>query len=111
MNTKICTGMTKKDLFNAQSASRTIPEAIDEGLVFEITGVAVIENGATSKNGQPCDVGYIATKNDGVFGFTSNVILNKLDMLSEMIGEEPIEGRFKAGNTKDGTQYYTIELV
>lgn len=112
METKINKNMTKKQLFNAQSASRSITEAIDEGLIFEIVGVAVVANGGTSKNGTPCDVGYIATANDGVFGFTSNVILNHIEALADMLDDgEKIEARFIAGKTKTGTEYYTIEVM
>ena len=112
METRVNKNMTKKQLFNAESASRSITEAIDEGLVFEIVGVAVILNGGKSKNGTPCDVGYIATANDGVFGFTSNVILNHIETLADILDDpEPVNARFIAGTTKDGTEFYSIELI
>lgn len=112
MNTIICKNMTSKDIFNAQSASKTIVDAIDAGLVFRITGVAVVENGATNRKGEPCNVGYIATESDGIFGFVSNVLLKNMEMLADMLDDpEPLNARFISGTTKDGTEFYSIELI
>lgn len=118
MKTRVCKNMSKKDLVNAKNASKSVPSAIDAGLVFEITGVAIVENGATGRNGQPCDVGYIATKTDGVFGFISDILISALDDIADIMtdneGEEnpePITARFIAGTSKNGTEYYSIELL
>lgn len=112
MKTIVCTNMNKKDLINAKNASKSVSEAIDAGLVFEITGVAVVENGATNRNGQPCDVGYIATANDGIFGFVSEILIRTLDDISDLLDDdEKVTARFISGTSKNGTEYYSIEII
>ena len=113
MNTLTNYGMSKKDIFNAQHSSKSVPEAIDAGLVFEITGACIVENGATGRNGQPCNVGYIATANDGVFGFVSDILIKAIPDIIEMLDDdgETVSARFISGTSKNGTEYYSIEII
>ena len=110
-NTKVNYGMTAKDLFNAKHASKDVKEAIDSGEVLTVTGCAIVAEGGTDRNGQPCDVGYIAT-NDGVFGFISSILLSSIPDLAEILESgEPIDIRFFAGVAKNGSEYYSFMIV
>lgn len=112
MNTLTNYGMTKKDIINAKHCSKSVSEAIDAGLVFEIKGACIVENGATDRKGQPCDVGYIATANDGVFGFISNILIRAIPDIIEILEDgETVSARFISGTSKNDTEYYTIEII
>lgn len=104
--------MTKKDLFNARSASRSIKDAL--GVPLIVTGCAVVEGAGTDKAGNACDVGYIATDH-GVFGFTSNVILKGMADFAEYLEETMNDGdivtiEFFVGKTNSGTDFYNFQL-
>lgn len=107
--------MTKKDLFNAKNGSISINDAIDNGEALTVTGCAVLENSGTDKQGNPCDVGYIAT-NIGVIDFTSNVCLKSMeefaDYLAECISDNtPVQIEFFAGQSKNGSEYKNFKIV
>ena len=107
--------MSRKDLFNAERASKDVKTAIDSGEVFTVKGVAVVADGGISKSGEVTDVGYIATT-EGVFGFTSSVMLKAIYDLADYLTEtaadgEPCEIRFFAGVSKGGSEYYNFEIV
>lgn len=107
--------MTKKDLFNAKNGSISIDDAIDHGEALTVTGCAVLENSGTDKQGNPCDVGYIAT-NIGVVGFTSNVCLKGMeefaDYLTDCINDNtPVQIEFFAGQSKNGSEYKNFKIV
>lgn len=107
--------MSRKDLFNAERASKDVKTAIDSGEVFTVTGCAIVADGGTSKAGEVVDVGYIATT-AGVFGFTSSVMIKAIYDLVDYLIEtakdgEPCEIRFFAGMSKGGSEYYNFEIV
>lgn len=115
METRININMSKKDLFNAQNASKDVKEAIKAGQVLEVTGCAVVVGGGTDKQGNPCDVGYIATT-DGVYGFISNIMINALESFADILTEEieanrTVQIRFFAGQSKGGSEYYNFEIL
>lgn len=105
--------MSKKDLINAKSASKSVKDAIGKELI--VSGCAIAEGAGTDKQGNPCDVGYIAT-NEGVYGFTSNVILKGLedfaDYLTDSLNDgEEVKIRFFTGISKAGSEFYNFEIV
>lgn len=105
--------MTKKDLFNAKSASKSVKPVL--GTVFSVSGCAVVENGGTDKQGKPCDVGYIAT-NDGVFGFTSNVMLSGMSDFADYLTDcfnngEEVKIKFFSGTSKNGSEFFNFEII
>lgn len=105
--------MTKKDLFNAKSASKAVKSAIGE--VLTVSGCAVVENGGTDKQGKTCDVGYIATDN-GVFGFTSNVMLGGMESFADYLTDALTDGevvkiKFFTGVSRNGSEYYNFEII
>lgn len=105
--------MSKKDLINAKSASKSVKDAI--GIDLIVSGCAIAEGAGTDKQGNPCDVGYVAT-DKGVFGFTSNVILKGMDDFAEFLTESLNEGeqvtiRFFTGKSKSGSEFYNFEVI
>lgn len=107
--------MTKKDLINAKHSSISIDEAIDHGEPITVTGCAVLENNGTDKQGNPCDVGYIAT-DIGVVGFTSNVCLKGMDdfadYLTDCINDNtPVQIEFFAGQSKNGSEFKNFKIL
>lgn len=105
--------MTKKDLFNAKSASKNVKSAL--GNTYSVSGCAVVENGGTDKQGKTCDVGYIAT-NDGVFGFTSNVMLKGMPDFADYVTEcfnngEEVKIKFFSGTSKNGSEFFNFEII
>ena len=107
--------MTKKDLFNAKNCSISINDAIDHGEALNVFGCAVLENSGTDKQGNPCDVGYIAT-NIGVVGFTSDVCLKAMedfaDYLTDCISDNtPVQVKFFTGQSKNGSEYKNFKIV
>lgn len=115
MNIKTNVNMTKRDLFNAQNASRDVKEAINADKTLHVIGCAIVEGAGTDKQGNPCDVGYIATT-DGVYGFISNIMLGALESFAEILEEDIQSGqetqiKFFAGKSKSGSEYYNFEIV
>ena len=70
--------MTAKDIFNAKSSSKSVKDYV--GVTLTATGCAVADT-TNAETGEVKSVGYIAT-NEGVFGFTSGVLMNTIDELS-----------------------------
>lgn len=111
MNFKINVNMTKKDVINAQTSSMRIAL----GVPVLVSGIAVVENGGTDKQGNPCDVGYIAT-DEGVFGFISSVIIKNLDLLADYLTEclndgEECKIEFISGKTSKDVEFYSFRIV
>ena len=107
--------MTKRDLFNAKNASLSVSDAVDSGESYTVSGVALVENAGTSKSGDVCDVGYIAT-DAGVFGFTSKVLISALPELAEILSDaldngEIVNVRFNSNKNSKGTDFYTVNIV
>lgn len=107
--------MTKKDLINAKNASISVPTAIENDWTLTVSGCAVVENGGTDKQGNPCAVGYIATDR-GVFGFVSNILIDALNDFSEYLAEslndgEAVQIKFIAGTSKSGSVYYSFNIL
>ena len=104
--------MTKKQLFNAKSASLSIKT--DEAKEFHtVTGCAICPNEGVDRDKNPCDIGYLAT-DIGVFGFSSVVCLKNLEEFSELLkecldGGEVLEARFVKGKSANG-EFYSIEV-
>lgn len=107
--------MTKKDIINAKNSSVSIKEAIANNWELIVSGVAVVDNGGTSKSGEPCDIGYIAT-DKGIFGFTSNVLLNSIGDLADYLADtlnsgEVVKIKFNSRTSKSGSEFYTMTII
>lgn len=101
--------MSAKDLFNAKSSSKSVKDYI--GVTLSATGCAVVD----LVNAECCEtktVGYIAT-NEGVFGFTSNVLLDSMDDLAEYMESvgNAVEIMFNENTSNGGKKFYTIEIL
>lgn len=101
--------MTAKDIFNAKSSSRSVKDYID--VTLTATGCAVVDT-TNAETGEVKPVGYIAT-NEGVFGFTSGVLLNTMSDLSEFMenASEPVEIEFHENTSNAGKKFYTMEIM
>lgn len=101
--------MTAKDIFNAKSSSKSIKDYVD--VTLTATGCAV-EDTIDSKTGEVKPVGYIATS-EGVFGFTSGVLMNAMPELSKFMesADEPVEIQFHDNESKGGKKFYTMEIM
>ena len=80
-----------------------------------VSGVASVKYGGTDKQGNPCDVGYIACE-DGVFGFISTVILKNLPLLADYLKEcledgEECKIEFIAGKTAKDVEFYSFKVI
>ena len=85
------------------------------GVPTIISGVAIVKDGGTDKQGNPCDVGYIACE-DGVFGFISTVILKNLPLLADYLTDclengETCTIEFITGKTSKDVEFYSFKVV
>lgn len=105
--------VTKKDIFNAKSGSKSVKEVL--GTELTVTGCFVLENEGTRKGtNDPCDIGYICT-DAGVIGFSSETCLKAMDAFADYLTEalndgEEVKIMFKENEGKNG-EFYTIEIV
>lgn len=101
--------MTAKDLFNAKSSSKSVKDYIS--LPLMATGCAVVDT-TNSETGEVKSVGYIATS-EGVFGFTSGVLMNAMPELSEFMESagEPVEIQFHENTSNAGKKFFTLEIM
>jgi len=101
--------MTAKDLFNARSSSKTVKDYI--GVTLSATGCAIVDT-SDKTTGEVKPVGYIAT-NEGVFGFTSNVLIDTLDDLAEYMKSvsAPVDIKFNENTSNGGKKFYTMEIM
>ena len=101
--------MTAKDIFNAKSSSKSVKDYV--GVTLTATGCAVVDT-TNAETGEVKSVGYIAT-NEGVFGFTSNVLMNTMDDLSENreSADEPVEIQFHESTSNAGKKFFTLEIM
>ncbi len=103
--------MRKKDIINAQAASMKI----SLGAPVTVSGVAIVKDGGTDKQGNPCDVGYIAC-DEGVFGFISTVILKNLPLLADYLKDcledgEECKIEFISGKTAKDVEFYSFKVI
>ena len=100
--------MTAKDIFNAKSSSKSVKDYV--GVTLTATGCAVVDT-TNNETGEVKSVGYIAT-NEGVFGFTSNVLMNSMDDLSEYMESvgEPVGIEFHESESRSGKKFFTMEI-
>lgn len=98
--------MTKKDIFNARNASMNIKDYIGEPLT--VTGLAIDED-----DGKP--IGYIVADGVGVFGVTSNTLIeaitNLIDLLEDDEEGEPTIVTIHANTSKGGKEFYTMTIA
>lgn len=98
--------MTKKDIFNARNASMNIKDYIGEPLT--VTGLAIDED-----DGKP--IGYIVADGVGVFGVTSNTLIeaitNLIDLLADDESGEPTIATIHANTSKGGKEFYTMTIA
>lgn len=98
--------MTKKDIFNARNASMNIKDYIGEPLT--VTGLAIDED-----DGKP--IGYIVAEGIGVFGVTSNTLIeaitNLIDLLKDDEDGEPTIATIHANTSKGGKEFYTMTIA
>lgn len=101
--------MTAKDIFNAKSSSKSVKDYVD--VTLTATGCAVVDT-TNSETGEVKSVGYIATS-EGVFGFTSNVLMSVMPELSEYMESagEPVEIQFHEDTSAKGKLFYTLEIM
>ena len=101
--------MSAKDLFNAKSSSKAVKDYI--GVTLSATGCAIVDT-ADKTTGEVKPVGYIAT-NEGVFGFTSNVLIDTLDDLGEYMESvsTPVDIQFNENTSNGGKKFYTMEIM
>lgn len=112
MNFKVNVNMRKIDILNARTASIPVEVNGDPAIV---TGVCVIEGEGTDKQGNPCDVGYIAT-DKGIYGFISSVILKNMEALAEYLTDcldngEVCKIQFISGITNAGVEFFSFKVV
>ena len=100
--------MTAKDIFNAKSSSKSVKDYV--GVTLTATGCAVVDT-TNAETGEVKSVGYIATS-DGVFGFTSGVLMNTMPNLSEYMESvgEPVEIEFHESESRSGKKFFTMEI-
>lgn len=101
--------MTAKDIFNAKSSSKSVKEYV--GVTLTATGCAVVDT-TDNETGEVKPVGYIATS-EGVFGFTSGVLMNTMEELSEYMksASEPVEIQFHESTSNSGKKFFTLEII
>ena len=101
--------MTVKDIFNAKSSSKSVKDYV--GVTLTATGCAVVDT-TNNETGEVKSVGYIATS-EGVFGFTSGVLMNTMEELSEYMESagEPVEIQFHENTSNAGKKFYTLEIM
>ena len=105
--------VTKKDIFNAKSGSKSVKEVL--GTELTVTGCFVQENeGIRKGTNDPCDIGYICT-DAGVIGFSSETCLKAMDAFADYLADalndgEEVKIMFKENEGKNG-EFYTIEIV
>lgn len=105
--------VTKKDIFNAKSGSKSVKDYI--GVALTATGCFLAENeGIRKGTNEPCDIGYIVT-NEGVIGFSSETCIKTLEDFAEYLDEanskkEKVEIMFTEHNGKNG-KYFTFSIV
>lgn len=101
--------MTAKDLFNAKSSSKAVKDYI--GVTLSATGCAIVDT-TDKATGEVKPVGYIATT-EGVFGFTSNVLIDTLDDLAEYMEsvKAPVDIQFNENTSNGGKKFYTMEIM
>ena len=101
--------MTAKDIFNAKSSSKSVKDYV--GVTLTATGCAVVDT-TNAETGEVKSVGYIATS-EGVFGFTSGVLMNTMEELSEYMKSagEPVEIQFHENTSNAGKKFYTLEIM
>lgn len=101
--------MTAKDIFNAKSSSKSVKNYVD--VTLTATGCAVVDT-TSNETGEVKSVGYIATS-EGVFGFTSGVLMDAMPELSEYMEStgEPVEIQFHESTSNKGKMFYTMEIM
>lgn len=101
--------MTAKDLFNAKSSSKAVKDYI--GVTLSASGCAIVDT-TDKATGEVKSVGYIATT-EGVFGFTSNVLIDTMDDLAEYMEsvKAPVDIQFNENTSKGGKMFYTMEIM
>lgn len=99
--------MTAKDLFNAKSSSKKVCDYI--GVSLTATGCATAEE--IDVNGEVKVIGYIAT-NEGVFGFTSSVLIGAIPDLAEYMRDtgDPTIIEFTSNASNAGKTFYSVEI-
>ena len=107
--------MTKKDILNAKNCSMPVSAAVENDWTLTVSGCAIVENGGTDKQGNPCPVGYIATDR-GVFGFISSILIQGLHEFAEYLQEcldsgEAVEIKFISGKNKSGNEYFNFQIL
>ena len=100
---------TRKDEINAVSAT-PLQNAKNE--VVTVKGCAVSER-ADEKTGEMLTVGYLVTEEYGTMTTISKTALRGIDLLVDYMTDENLEKcevAIKAGTSKGGREFITIEI-
>lgn len=113
-NENLIVNMTKKDLFNAKNASVKVSDMLDVEIC--VSGCAIIKDGAKSKDGTNCDVGYIAVKDSVVIGFTSSVLIDEItdfsDYLEDCINDNEYPMiKITERKSNNGNTFYSFNII
>lgn len=111
METKCIFNATKKDIFNAKSASIAVRDILGE--TVNVTGCFVAVNeGVRKVTGEPCDIGYLITDR-GVVGFSSEVALKAMESFAEYLADSAPESVSVVFTEHKGTNgmFYRFEIV
>ena len=98
--------LSKKELFNAKSAS----EKIEKGLTINVVNVGTYAD--TDKDGKPVTVSVLVSDVGLSYTSISATVANSIDMLDEIIaedGEATVEIVENVSNS--GRKFYQLKLV
>lgn len=98
--------LTKKELFNAKSAS----VKIEKGLQIDVVNVGSYAD--TDKDGNPVTVSVLVNKDGTVYSSISKTVADTLDMLEDIIADEGHALVEVTENTSNnGRKFYQLRML
>lgn len=98
--------LSKKELFNAKSASNKI----EKGMTIELKNVGTYSD--TDKDGHPVTVTVLVSVDDIVYTSISKTVADSIDMLDDIISDEGkalIE--VISSKSNNGREFFQLKLV